>query len=211
LRSTLAQLEEETHDLEDAREIMMYLRHKRDTLSLSLQAAQQAGVEAIFVRFAGRIATTIVRAVFRTTMSGICLGGTPRNIPTRLAETFAVWLTPRSNWRKRYRGCCDGEAAILDRLARKLAKADPTRRRGIADITVDDMETTLAEFYHQTDARSRGYGTHSRIPICAICFPGRSAEDALAASEFLHSHRKADSSTKLRSGTERASADKALD
>ena len=63
------------------------------------------------------------------------------------AETFAVWLTPRSNWRKRYRGWGAMEKLrYLNRLARKLGKSDPVRRRGQADITVDDMDTTVAEF-----------------------------------------------------------------
>ena len=63
------------------------------------------------------------------------------------AETFAVWLTPRSNWRKRYRGWGAMEKlSYLNRLARKLGKSDPPRRRGQTDISVDEMETTVAEF-----------------------------------------------------------------
>jgi len=64
------------------------------------------------------------------------------------AETFAVWLTPRSQWRKRYAGW--GALAKLhyvDHLARKIGNVEPTRRRGRTDITVDEMESTVGEFY----------------------------------------------------------------
>ena len=39
------------------------------------------------------------------------------------AETFAVWLTPRSNWRKRYRGWgAMAKLLYLNRLARQVGK-----------------------------------------------------------------------------------------
>jgi hypothetical protein len=64
------------------------------------------------------------------------------------AETFAVWLTPRSQWRKRYKGW-DALAKLqyVDRMARKVGDVDPIRRRGLTDITVDEMEATVGEFY----------------------------------------------------------------
>jgi hypothetical protein len=64
------------------------------------------------------------------------------------AETFAVWLTPRSQWRKRYQGW-DALAKLqyVDRIARKFGDVEPIRRRGRTDITVDEMESTVGEFY----------------------------------------------------------------
>jgi len=46
----------------------------------------------------------------------------------------------RSNWRKRYRGWGAMQVAILERLARKLGKSDPPRRRGQTDVTVDEWK-----------------------------------------------------------------------
>ena len=67
------------------------------------------------------------------------------------AETFAVWLTPRCGWRKRYRGWgAMAKLRYMDRIARELGNADPVRRRGYPDITVDEMESTVADFYHQS-------------------------------------------------------------
>jgi len=64
------------------------------------------------------------------------------------AETFAVWLTPGSRWRQKYKGWPALEKLrYVDRTFRKLRSADPVRPRGRTDITVEEMETTVAEFY----------------------------------------------------------------
>jgi hypothetical protein len=66
------------------------------------------------------------------------------------AETFAVWLTPRSAWRKRYKGwAAMAKLRYMDRIARELSNTDPLRRRAETDVTVDEMEVTVAEFYHR--------------------------------------------------------------
>jgi hypothetical protein len=66
------------------------------------------------------------------------------------AETFAVWLTPGSRWRKRYQGWpALAKLRYVDRMARQVANADPLRARGRTDITVEEMETTVADFYEE--------------------------------------------------------------
>ena len=66
------------------------------------------------------------------------------------AETFAVWLTPRSNWRKRYKGWgAMNKLLYMDRIARKLGDADPVVAHGDTDITVDEMDVTVGEFYQR--------------------------------------------------------------
>jgi hypothetical protein len=74
------------------------------------------------------------------------------------AETFAVWLTPRSQWRERYKGWgALAKLQYVDRTVRKVGDVEPTRRRGRTDITVDEMESTVGEFY-----RLRVHGVHNR-------------------------------------------------
>jgi hypothetical protein len=66
------------------------------------------------------------------------------------SETFAVWLTPRSNWRKRYQGWgAMSKLLYMDRIGRKLGDADPVVERGDTDITVDEMDVTVGEFYQR--------------------------------------------------------------
>src|SRR5262245_43943450 len=64
------------------------------------------------------------------------------------AETFAVWLTPRSNWRKKYKGWgAMRKLQYMDRIARKVGGLEPLKSIGDTDITVEEMETTVGEFY----------------------------------------------------------------
>jgi hypothetical protein len=70
--SALAQLEKETHDLEDAREIMMYLRHEAG------HAFTYSGRSGVL------IATTIVPRRSLATMCGICRDGMRRSIRMKI-------------------------------------------------------------------------------------------------------------------------------
>jgi len=109
------------------------------------------------------------------------------------AETFAVWLTPRSNWRKRYRGWgAMAKLQYLNRLARKLGKSDPPRRRGQTDVTVDEMETTVAEFYNKAAREEVAVTELTPDTDLRDIFPvSKRRKTAIAAHEFLHQHRKA--------------------
>jgi len=81
----------------------------------------------------------------------------------------------------------------MDRIARELGAADPVRRRGYPDVTVDEMESTVAEFYHQSVAET--------IPVVDLALDTdlvdifnvskRRKNTARPAQEFLREHRKA--------------------
>ncbi len=202
--AALAQLEKETHDLEDAREIMMYLRHEAGhafTYAYKLHNRQEW--KKIFGPFRRPYHDNYRPAPFSRDYVRHLPGWYAQKHPDEdFAETFAVWLTPRSNWRKRYRGWGAIEKLLyLNRLARKLGKSDPPRRCGQSDLTVDEMETTVAEFYHKD-------GHHAAREEIAATEPGvreltpdtdlrdifpvsKRRKTALPAHEFLHQHRKA--------------------
>ena len=68
------------------------------------------------------------------------------------AETFAVWLTPGSAWRRRYKGWpAMRKLRYVDRMARTFADQEPIVRTGEVDITVDDMRLTVEEFYERAE------------------------------------------------------------
>jgi hypothetical protein len=68
------------------------------------------------------------------------------------AETFAVWLTPGSAWRRRYKGWpAMRKLRYVDRKARAFGDQEPLVRTGEVDITVDDMRLTVEEFYRRAE------------------------------------------------------------
>ncbi|MGA7057713.1 MAG: putative zinc-binding metallopeptidase, partial [Terriglobales bacterium] len=121
--AALAQLEKETHDLEDAREIMMYLRHEAGhafTYAYKLHAKPEW--KQMFGPFRRPYRDNYRPAPFSRDYVRHLPGWYAQKHPDEdFAETFAVWLTPRSNWRKRYRGWgAMAKLQYLNRLARKL-------------------------------------------------------------------------------------------
>src|SRR6202020_2118794 len=59
-------------------------------------------------------------------------------------------MTPRSGWRKRYKGWGAMKKLLyMDRIGRKLRDADPVVAHGDTDITVDEMDVTVGEFYRR--------------------------------------------------------------
>ena len=193
--AALAQLEKETHDLEDAREIMMYLRHEAGhAFTYAYKLHNRPEWKKTFGPFRRPYRDNYRPAPFSRDYVRHLPGWYAQKHPDEdFAETFAVWLTPRSNWRKRYRGWGAMEKLrFLDRLARKLGKSDPARRRGVTDITVDEMETTVAEFYHQNAREEVAVTELTPDTDLRDIFPvSKRRKTALPAHEFLHQHRKA--------------------
>jgi hypothetical protein len=193
----LAQLEKETHDLEDAREIMMYLRHEAGhAFTYAYKLHNTPDWKKIFGPFRRPYRDNYRPAPFSRDYVRHLPGWYAQKHPDEdFAETFAVWLTPRSNWRKRYRGWGAMEKLqYLNRLARKLGKSDPLRRRGQTDITVDDMESTVAEFYNLQQAAREEVAVTELAPDTDLrdIFPiSKRRKAALPAHEFLRQHRKA--------------------
>lgn len=194
-RPELSQLEEKAHGIEDAREIMMYLRHEAGhAFTYAYRLHRFPEWMRMFGPFRRPYRDNYRPAPFSRDYVRHLPGWYAQKHPDEdFAETFAVWLTPRSNWRKRYRGWKALEKLrYLDRLARKLGKSDPPRRRGQTDITVDEMEMTVAEFYHQAP--------HEEVAVTELT-PDTDLRDifnvskrrkqAVPAEEFLRKHRRA--------------------
>jgi ketosteroid isomerase-like protein len=191
----LAQLEKENRDLEDTREIMMYLRHEAGhafTYAYKLHAI--AEWRQLFGPFRRPYRDNYRPVPFSRDYVRHLPGWYAQKHPDEdFAETFAVWLTPRSNWRKRYRGWgAIAKLRYLDRLARQLGKTDPPRRRGQTDITADEMEMTVADFYHQTPREEVSIKDLTpETDLREIFRVSKRRKAAQPAKEFLHRHRKA--------------------
>ena len=69
------------------------------------------------------------------------------------AETFAVWLSPRSNWRKRYAGWpALKKLTYVDELMHEIADEKPALTRRILIDPVSRIERTLADYYRRKQA-----------------------------------------------------------
>jgi len=64
------------------------------------------------------------------------------------AETFAVWLTPRSRWRRRYKGWpAMRKLEYIDELMNELAGTKPRNRTRTKVEPLSEVRTTLREHY----------------------------------------------------------------
>jgi hypothetical protein len=154
----LAKLERAIDDVEDAREIMMYMRHEAGhVFNYAYRLYTTPEWQKLFGPFNLPYRDRYRPIPFSKKYVRHIEGWYAQKHPDEdFAETFAVWLTPGSAWRRRYQGW----PAILklryvDRMARKFANADPIVNTGEVDITVDDMRLTVAQFYERAERERR--------------------------------------------------------
>lgn len=146
----LARLEKDMNDLEDAREILMYLRHEAGhAFNYAYELYKTAEWRDLFGPFRRPYRDRYRPVPFSRRYVRHIAGWYAQKHPDEdFAETFAVWLTPRSNWRKKYHWWAAlGKLRYVDRMARKFRQAEPVRPQGRTDVTVEEMETTVADFY----------------------------------------------------------------
>ncbi len=108
------------------------------------------------------------------------------------AETFAVWLTPRSAWRTRY---ADWPAVrklhVVDQLMDEVrSKAAPVRNRDRVE-PVDTNTRTLEEHYRRKVARYRQYRRSMVEGLLAWLFTEeRPRRNAARAATVLRAHQR---------------------
>ncbi len=191
--SELAQLEKEMNDLEDAREIMMYLRHEAGhAFNYAYKLHRTPEWKQQFGPFRRPYHDNYRPVPFSRNYVRHLAGWYAQKHPDEdFAETFAVWLTPRSAWRKRYRGWgALAKLRYMDRIARELGSSDPARRRGHTDLTVEEMETTVAEFYQRNGDQVPIGDLALDTDLRDIFDASPRRKTALPAQQFLHTHRK---------------------
>lgn len=147
----LQQLESEMNDLEDAREIMMYLRHEAGhAYNYAYELYKTPEWRELFGPFRRPYRDKYKPVPFSRKYVRHMAGWYAQKHPDEdFAETFAVWLTPRSNWREKYKhwGAL-AKLKYMERTAKRFRNTDPIRT-GDTDITVEEMDTTVHEFYEQ--------------------------------------------------------------
>lgn len=108
------------------------------------------------------------------------------------AETFAIWLTPGSNWRARYAGWpALKKLEYVDRLMSQIGGAPPKVTKKTQVDHIRNLRITLREHYEQKRAR---YGAdypdfHDR-DLRRLFTDSQDSSGGELAEHFLRRHRK---------------------
>ncbi|MBV8974944.1 MAG: putative zinc-binding metallopeptidase [Sinobacteraceae bacterium] len=129
------------------------------------------------------------------------------------AETFAVWLTPKSGWRKSYAGwpALHKLQAVDELVASVRGRRAPVRNR----LRIEPLEQnrrTLAQHYRRKLARNRLIRRGLADELLQRAFTAEPARrDALQASRLLRAHARALTASVARTlGSERYSVEQVL-
>jgi hypothetical protein len=191
----LSRLEKEMNDLEDGREVMMYMRHEAGhAFNYAYELYKTTDWRALFGSFRRAYRDNYRPVPFSRSFVRHMAGWYAQKHPDEdFAETFAVWLTPGSHWRDRYRGWpAMAKLKYVDRIARQLADVAPTRTNGDTDITVSEMRSTVGDFYEQMLSKE--------VPLSDLALDSdlvdifnasrRRRKGVRDAAEFIREHRK---------------------
>jgi hypothetical protein len=192
-RPELAQIEKENNDLETDREIMMYLRHEAGhAFNYAYKLHRTPEWKQIFGPYRRPYRENYRPVLFSKDYVRYLPGWYAQKHPDEdFAETFAVWLTPRSGWRKKYRGWgAMAKLRYMERIARELGNADPVRKRGTPDITVAEMEMTVGEFYRQSGDQIPLLDVTQDGDLAAVFNASKKSKGAQPADAFIREHRK---------------------
>jgi hypothetical protein len=109
------------------------------------------------------------------------------------AETFAVWLTPRSNWRTRYADWPALEKLLyVDELMREIAEENPVLTRRTELDPAHRLSTTLEEYYEGKLAHySADIDTRYDADLLRIFSDEPRHRNSRPASSFIRSNRAA--------------------
>jgi hypothetical protein len=192
-RPDLAQIERENNDLESDREIMMYLRHEAGhAFNYAYKLHRTPEWKQVFGPYRRPYRENYRPVLFSKDYVRYLPGWYAQKHPDEdFAETFAVWMTPRSGWRDKYRGWgAMVKLRYMERIARELGNADPLRRRGTPDITTAEMEMTVADFYRNSTEQVPLLEVTQDGDLEAVFSAPKKGKHARPAAEFLNRHRK---------------------
>jgi len=192
--AALAELEKQAHDLEDAREIMMYLRHEAGhAFTYAYRLHNSPDWKQLFGPFRRPYRDNYRPAPFSRDYVRHLPGWYAQKHPDEdFAETFAVWLTPRSNWRVKYKQWpAIHKLRYVSRVARRAGSQPPVLSSGEFDVTVEDMKLTVEQYYRRL-MRHNGAAVNVALETDLtdlFVAQGRRRKGVRPAWEMLEEHR----------------------
>ena len=194
----VANLEDAINDVEDEREIMKYLRHEAGhAFNHAYELYRTDEWRELFGSSRRPYRDDYPFVPFSRDYVRYIPGWYAQKHPDEdFAETFAVWLDPHSHWQARYAGWgAMKKLQYVDRVARELASVPPPKSVGQTDVTTDEMEQTVEEFYREWTVDETPMVTDLALDSDLIeIFSGSGAAAAsaagLPAAELLAEHRR---------------------
>ena len=190
---TLRSLEHAVDALESERQIMMYMRHEAGhVFNYAYRLYTTPEWRELFGPFFRAYRDEYRPVPFSKKFVRHIEGWYAQKHPDEdFAETFAVWLTPRSPWRRQYKGWpAMRKLRYVERMAKQLATVEPIVKTGEVDITPDDIRVTVEQFYEQA-AQER----QTRIDIALDAHLGqvfltRRRKESKPAAEIVRQHER---------------------
>jgi hypothetical protein len=148
----LRKLESAVDKLEDERQIMMYMRHEAGhVFNYAYRLYTTPEWRRLFGPFYRAYRDDYTPVPFSKKFVRHIEGWYAQKHPDEdFAETFAVWLTPRSAWRRQYKGWpAMQKLRYVERVSRAVADVEPIVNTGEVDITPEDISDTVAQFYER--------------------------------------------------------------
>ena len=191
--------EEQTGELEDSRTTLMYLRHEvGHAVNYAYRLWERPGWVETFGRF-----SKPYRDVFlpdpssRDFVRHLVHSQYGRNYAQKhpdedFAETFAVWLMPRSGWQRKYRFWpAMRKLQYVARVMRSLRRAAaPVEDAGGLLNPVSAMTMTLAQHYGQRADRYRAAAQGYVDDKLRGVFPRPRGKGTMQASGLIHHKRQ---------------------
>jgi hypothetical protein len=188
----LRRLEKAVDALESERQIMMYMRHEAGhVFNYAYRLYTTPEWRRLFGPFFRAYRDDYRPVPFSKKYVRHIEGWYAQKHPDEdFAETFAVWLTPRSPWRRQYKGWpAMQKLRYVDRVAHAVADVEPIVKTGEVDITPDDIGVTVEQFYQQASQERQ-----TRIDIAldshlAQIFLTRKRKESRPAADIINRYR----------------------
>jgi hypothetical protein len=195
----LARIEEEqTGDVEDEQMIMMLLRHEAGhAINYAYRLWEYPGWTEAFGNFARPYRDTFRPNPFsRQFVRHLVHHQHGRTYAQKhpdedFSETFAVWLTPRSSWRRKYQYWpAIKKLKFVDRLMQRIRDVEPRMLGGDPFEPICDMRILLAEHYGQRAERFRAAAQGYVDDKLKEVFPITRHRTQVPAGDLLRKHHE---------------------
>jgi Putative zinc-binding metallo-peptidase len=177
---------------ENERDIMMYLRHEAGhAFNYAYKLYESDEWRKLFGDYAKPYVDSYKPQPFSKKYVAHLSGWYAQKHPDEdFSETFAVWLTPDSNWPERYKGWgALKKLHYVESIAQQYGRSDAIVTLDERDVAVEEMEETVIDHYRQRALEERidhSIGFQLDQDLSALFEPegvGSSTADVLVRSE----------------------------